>query len=620
MSKGQKYCHWQSSKKQASSCYRKLFRYYCLLLGLLFINISQAQSIKTPADLPADLRWESNHTAPVFASNKAIQGGIFRTMITDFPPTFRQVGPNANSSFRGFLDANTLSLIDIHPQTDEYIPALATHWAIAADNKTAYFKLNPKARWSDGKPVTAADYLFTLEFMRSPHIIAPWYNNHYSKEITEVTQYDDYTISVTLGHAKPREDVLLNTSLSPTPKHFHQLDKHWVSWANWKVAPTTGAYVIGHFRKGRYIDFVKVKNWWGENERYYRHRFNVDKVRIKVIRNLNVGWNMFLKGELDSFALVLPEYWHERALSKEFDNGWIRKFWFYNETPQPAYGLFLNLDEPLFQDKNIRQAIVYTLNIDKMNRSLLRGDYDRLPNFNTGYGDYSNPNITAKPFDLKKAEQLLKAAGWQTVGDDGIRRKNGQRLSFKVSYSVPIHTPRLALLKEEMKKAGIDMQLQLLTGASAYRNVMEKKHQAAWMGWGTGTRPAYRQHFHSDNAHKPQTNNITNTDSPEMDKLIEAYRRATKKSARVRLAHQIQLLIADMGAYIPTYMVPYTREAAWAYIRLPDDIAPKKAGQLFDPMGLGILWIDPTVQQQINHKKKLPAETIIETRYRIGEK
>lgn len=608
--------HRQSAGKLLSV--EKIFKVIGIFWAILYIGTAHAQSVKTPADLPTDLVWQSNDSAPVFASEQAISGGTFRTMINDFPPTFRQVGPNSNSSFRGFLGTNNLSLIGIHPQTDEYIPELATHWAIAADNKTAYFKLNPAARWSDGKPVTAADYLFTLEFMRSPHIIAPWYNNHYSKEITAVTQYDDYTISITLGTAKPRDDVLLEASISPTPKHFHRLDENWVTWANWKIAPTTGAYVIGNFRKGRYIDFVKVKNWWGRDLRYFRHRFNVDKVRIKVVRNLNVGWNMFLKGELDSFAVILPEYWHERAAGKAFDNGWIRKFWFYNETPQPAYGLFLNLKEPLFSDKRIREAIAYALNIDKMNKQLLRGDYDRLPNFHTGYGDYSNPDIKPKPFDLDKANALLDAAGWDKVGDDGIRKKDGKSLAFKVSYSRAIHTPRLALLKEEMKKAGIDMQLQLLTGASAYRNLMEKKHQVAWMGWGVGHRPAYRQHFHSDNANKPQTNNVTNTSDPEMDELIAAYRAATSKPERVRLAHALQQKVADIGAYIPTYMVPYTREAAWAYVRLPEDIAPKQAGSLFSPMGLGTLWIDPTIKEKIKNKEKLPPTTIIDRRYRIG--
>ncbi|PIE39743.1 MAG: ABC transporter substrate-binding protein, partial [Gammaproteobacteria bacterium] len=75
--------------------------------------------------------------------------------------------------------------------------------------------------------------------------------------------------------------------------------------------------------------------------------------------------------------------------------------------------------------------------------------------------------------------------------------------------------------------------------------------------------------------------------------------------------------IADIGAFIPTYMVPYTREAAWAYVRLPDDIAPKRAGSLFDPMGLGTLWIDKNIQQQIKNKEKLAPETVIDKRYRI---
>ncbi len=268
---------------------------------------------------------------------------------------------------------------------------------------------------------------------------------------------------------------------------------------------------------------------------------------------------------------------------------------------------------------HVRDAIAYALNIDKMNNTLLRGDYDRLPQFSVGYGDYTNPDIAAKPFDLGKAAALLQQSGWQ-MGADGIYQKDGRRLSFKVSYSAAIHTPRLSLLKEEMKKAGIEMQLQLLTGASSYRNLMEKKHQVAWMAWGTGLRPAYRQFFHSDNANKPQTNNVTNTADAEMDALIDAYRAATSKAERVRLAHAIQVRIAEIGAFIPTYMVPYTREAAWAYVRLPKDIAPKTAGSLFDPMGLGTLWIDPNIKAQIDDKVDLPVETIIDERYRIGKK
>lgn len=586
-----------------------------LIVFLLFVvGIISTANAK---ELPSNIVWQSNDSAPIFASDKAIKGGVFRTFIDDFPPTFRQVGPSSNSSFRGFLDSNALSLIELHPQTEEIIPALATHWAVAADNKTAYFKLNPNAKWSDGKPVTADDYVFMLVFMRSEYIVAPWYNNHYSKEIVSVTKYDDYTISVELGSAKPSQDVIINTNLSPLPKHFHQLNKDWVQWANWRVAPVTGPYQISDFHKGRYIDFSRVENWWGENERYYKNRFNVDKVRIKVVRNQNIAWNMFLKGDLDSFALVLPEYWHDRAFGDKFDKGWIRKYWFYNITRQPSQGLFLNLADPLFADKQVREAIAYALNIDKMNQTLLRGDYDRLPNFHTGYGEYTNPNIQAKPFDLAKANQLLDEAGWQSRDEDGVRVKASKRLAFKVTYSRGEHSARLALLKEEALKAGIEINLQLLTGASAYHNIMEKKHQAAWLGWSTGFRPAYWQHFHSDNANKPQTNNITNTADSELDALIMQYRESGDSAEKIKLAHQIQQKVADIGAYIPTYMVPYTREGAWAYVQVPDDILPKYASQIFDPMGLGTLWLDPQIKEKIDQGETLPKTTIVDETYRM---
>ncbi len=69
----------------------------------------------------------------------------------------------------------------VHPNTEEPVPSLATHWAFDKDGKTMYFKLNKNAKWSDDTPVTADDYIYTLEFMRSKHIQAPWYNDFYTK-------------------------------------------------------------------------------------------------------------------------------------------------------------------------------------------------------------------------------------------------------------------------------------------------------------------------------------------------------------------------------------------------------------------------------------------------------
>lgn len=119
------------------------------------------------ASLPADLQWQTNWDEPLFASSEAKFGGTFRTHIASFPQTLRSVGPDSNSGLRSFFLDETQALVDKHPNTLEWIPALANEWAFAGDNRTVYFKLNPSAKWSDGKPVTADDFVFMLKFYRS---------------------------------------------------------------------------------------------------------------------------------------------------------------------------------------------------------------------------------------------------------------------------------------------------------------------------------------------------------------------------------------------------------------------------------------------------------------------
>jgi microcin C transport system substrate-binding protein len=198
--------------------------------------------------LPEDIKWVTNNTDPVFASLDAKKGGTLRSAVMSFPLTFRVVGPDSNSSFRSAILSNQLGLIGIHPNTENIIPELATHWAFAKDKKTMCFRLNKKARWSDGKPVTADDFAYTLEFMRSKHIVAPWYNDYYTNEIEKVVVYDDYTLAVVATKAQP--DLHLRIGLNPTPRHFYgELDNEFVNKYNWKIVPNTGPYQISDFQK-----------------------------------------------------------------------------------------------------------------------------------------------------------------------------------------------------------------------------------------------------------------------------------------------------------------------------------------------------------------------------------
>jgi len=579
-------------------------RWLIVLCGVLAAPVALA----LPDRLPDNLVWETNDSDPEFAAPEAIRGGTFRTSMQSFPLTLRRIGPDSNGGFAGYLRYNQMSLVVWHPNTRRPIPSLASHWAFDPDGKTVYYRIDDAARWSDGVPVTAQDFEFTRDFMRSKQIVAPFYNDYYTTQVVDIRAYGDRIVGVEGATAKPPADLMYEYGISVVPKHFHKLDENWVSDFNWKIEPNTGPYQIAEVRKGKYIVFKRDPNWWANDRKYYRHRFNPDKIVIKVIRDPNVAFQHFLKGATDTFGLVMPQFWHEKATGPQFDNGYVGRYWFYNDLPQPAAGMFLNEDDALLKDRNVRLGLAHAMNFDRVIRTVLRGDYSRMQTFNEGYGEYDNTSIRARDFDLAKATEYLEAAGWHERGPDGILVKNGQRLSLRVTYGTPYHTDRLVVLREEARKAGIELELSLLDASSAFKQMQEKKHQIAWMTWANqGLSPEYWQFFHSANAHVPQTNNLTNHDDPAMDRLIDAYRASSTQRERVELAHRLEQMIFDSGAVIPSFEVPYTREAAWAWMKLPSWLGGRTSDQLFDPLEMsagvysagGLFWIDVAEKRRI---------------------
>ncbi len=590
--------------------------FYSALFFLVLTQLTWANEI-----LPENINWITNETDKVFASPDAKKGGTFRGSMSTFPLTIRSVGPDSNSGMIGALRANQILLVYRHPNTENRLPGLATHWAYDDDGKTMYFKLNQKARWSDGHPVTADDFLFGLEFMRSKHIVAPWYNNFYNEDFDKVIKYNDHTIAVVMRKPMP-ELVHFLESLMPQPKHYYkELTKDFVRKYNWKVVPNTGPYQISDINRGKSITWSRKKNWWGKDMKYYKGRFNVDKIVYTVIRDHTTVFEYFKKNKLDAFGLTLPSYWHQKAKDLDiYNKGYIKKSWMYTDSPEPARGLFLNQDKEIFKDKNVRYAFAHAMNMDKMIKGLLRGDYRRLHSVTTGYGRYTNLDARARPFDLDKVSTLMQQSGWQR-GEDGIWKKGDLKYSVTVLYVYDVHTDRLVLLKEEAKKAGIELKLKKMDGAAAFKMMLEKKHEVAWMGWGAQERPQYWGLFHSENAHKKQTNNITNTDDPELDSLIERYDASLSVDERVETAKMIQKKIWEIGAYIPTYKVGYFRVAFWRWWKFPKVPVTRFSGGLFDTYKIGIFWMDQEEKKRTLAAMKsgdvFEPETIIDTTFKV---
>ncbi|HFQ5302889.1 TPA: extracellular solute-binding protein [Vibrio vulnificus] len=608
-------------------------------VSLATLAALSALSFQTFAQsLPSDLNWLTNKNEPLFASEEAKRGGTLTTYMVSFPQTLRSVGPDANSGLRHYFMDGAPKLAQRHPNTGKWIPQLADSWAFDADNKTVYFKLDKNAKWSDGESVTADDYVFMMKYYQSKDIIDPWYNDFFTNSIKEVVKYDDYTIAIKTATAQSDDAlmVLINmpsNGVQPRPEHFFKGTKddnkdgmpdNFVRVFNFKAEPTTAAYYMDNVEKGKRVTFKHVgEDWWGYSNRYYQNRYNVDKVRINVIRDQDIALKHFEKGSLDFFDMILPEYWHSKADSEGFEKGYIQKFWGYNQAPQGAGGLWMNTAMPLLDDINVRKGIMLSTDYDGMITNIMRGDYSRKPHgLGFGHGQYDKPDNKAPEFDAEKAIAYFEKAGFDKIGADGIRvNEKGQRLSFAITYGYQSWTPRIAFLKEQAKLAGLEFTLNLVDGSSAFKYILEKKHQLAFLNMGSGEIPAYWEYLHSDNANKPQTNAHTNYSSPELDKLIEAYDAEFDQEKRFALSHQIQEYVAEANIIVPGYMVPYTRAVHWRWLKTPQTAMTKATENIFHPMDIGNFWIDKELKKEtekaMKSGKTFPKVAVVDDRYKM---
>jgi len=572
------------------------------------------------ADLPDDLTWEDGSDLPEIGDPAARKGGTLRLPLQDFPRTLRHVGPDANGNFRRFLlDYTMISLAIVYPENDaRHFPGLAQSWAVDSATSTVYVRLDPAATWSDGVPVTADDFFYMFYFYRSPHIVAPWYNNWYTNEYARITRYDTHTFSITLPQTKPDlADRVLR--LYPIPRH-HYLDlaADFVDRYQWEHMPTTGPYVIreADIRKGRSIALTRLDDWWGRDRKHFRYLFNPDSISFSVIRDTAKSFEAFKRGDIDMIPTDLTELWYDKLPDSdpEVARGFIHKSMFYNVHPRPPYGLWINTSRPLLDNRDIRIGISYASNWQLVIDSFFRGDASRLNTTNDGFGDFTHPNITARPFDITLAREHFRKAGFDESGPDGILvNASGQRLSVSLTTGYEHFRDVLTILKEEALKAGLELRVEVLDSTAGWKKMQEKKHDIAFVAFAGFLEmyPRYWEQHHSVNAYdqafladgsvnparqvKAQTNNLESIAIAELDRLIERYDASPDRAEMVALAHQMEELMFDHGSFVPGFMFGYYRIGHWRWLRFPESFNVKHSR---DHLGWFLFWVDEEAQRE----------------------
>ena len=586
-----------------------------------------------PTDLPKDLVWHDGSEQKEFADSRAVRGGTLRQFTPSTPPTLRRVGPNANNGFRGELyDNNDFGLLSSHPNTDEPIPALATSWAMSPDGMTAYFRLDPKAQFTDGQPITADDYFYAFYFHRSPWAKADWYADFYTREWGGITKYGAHTIAIKAPRKRPYQLEQLG-ELRPLPRNFFKdFGPNYEKLYNDRFQPTTGAYFVGPtgFQREKSVTLTRVQDWWGDHRKFYRHRYNPDVIEYGVIREIDSAYASMLAGEIDFMPIMMPRYWYGTNEKKAYQNGFLTKAQFFNDIPRPPYGLYLNTQKPLLADLDVRVGLQHATDFQRVIDGFYRGDYARLNQFSEGLGKFTDPSIRPRRYSPELARAAFAKAGFTQVGPDGIlMNAAGERLSFRLTFDTSDRRKYLATLVESARRCGVEYRPETLEHTTMYRKVMEKNHDIVFWAWSVSGRiPALWESHHTDNAvekladgrkvPKRQTNNITGIDDPALSKLIDQFRNATEEDEMIKLSFRMQHRIHALADFIPGFKVPGYRIAHWSWVKFPEGFDVRSAE---DPGQYGLFWLDPR-QREVDLKDFLDGKvrgapkTVIEDRWR----
>lgn len=509
---------------------------------------------------------------------EAPKGGNFVRSIGGEPPTVHPI--MSTDVFASRVHDLTLDSLLERKATDwEWAPRLAEKWEVSKDGKVFTFTLRKNATWHDGKPVTAEDVKFSFEAVFEPkyqaaHLIP------FLQSIEKMEVIDTHTIK---AYAKEKyyKNFDVVATMSIIPKHvYSDVEK---SRKMTRTLVGSGPYMLSKFDRGQKIILKRNPNWAPAQDAYFKGAYNFETIDFRFYKDENIEIERAKKGELDMIELRAESYvkktsggpWDKTLLKKKIEN----------DAPKSYNFIGWNFRRDLFQDKNVRVALAHLMNREEINKKFMYGFSELAtgPTFNRS--EFASPNVKPLLFDTKKAQELLAASGWTDSDKDGTLDKEvkGQKVPFKFTMIYPNKDTEKywTLYQQDLKKAGINMELKFLEWNSFLKLIDEGNFDAATLAWGASDIDwDPKQIWHSSSAVVGGSNFI-NYKSAEVDKLIDEARLTLDKKKRVQLLQKVYEIVANDAPYVFLFNSKYGFYAHAKSIGMPGDTLRYNTGLSF---------------------------------------
>jgi microcin C transport system substrate-binding protein len=313
----------------------------------------------------------------------------------------------------------------------KYVPGLATHWQIDDDKMTYRFRMDPRARWADGREVTADDVVATVEHMVNPDRKDPLVQKYWDDMIDYAKVLDKYVVEIKTREPRWRNFITISNGLAVYPAAYIRMDgaTYLEDW-NWKLPPGTGPYEVRpeDIKKPRSITLRRRKDWWQGDFPENKGTYNFERIEWLIIRDMELMYQKLLAGEIDLYLVGRAQRWVDE-LDREpvIQKGWVQKRKIFNKNPEGYGGFCFNVRQKPFDDIRVREAFAHLFNREKLFEKILLYQYEYTKSYFPGQ-QWERENAGRVRYDPEKARKLLAEAGWTKRNKAGyLVNERGER-------------------------------------------------------------------------------------------------------------------------------------------------------------------------------------------------
>ncbi len=512
---------------------------------------------------------------------------------------FSQIGPDQayNQNFLTFNSLNTFILkgdaaqgmemtfatlmVRAGDEPDATYGLAAAKVRRSADGLSYRFFIRPEAKFHDGTPLTAQDVAFSLNILKDkghPLIIQAL------RDFAGAKADDDASVTVSFKPKRARDVPLFVAGLPIFSRAYYATKPFDESTLD--VPLGSGTYKVGRFEPGRYIEYERVKDWWGADLPVARGQDNFDIVRFEYYRDRDVGFEGFSAGNYLFREEFTSRFWATRYDFPAAKDGRVKRDEIPDDTPSGAQGWFINTRRRQFADARLREALNDAFDFEWTNKTIMYGAYlrtvsvfqnsDMMAQGEPSSGEvallepfhsslpaevfgapYTSPVSDGSGEDrvlIRKAAQLLQDAGCAIQNGKRVL-PNGEPVTVEFLIDEPSFEPHHMPFIRNLATLGIDATLRIVDPVQYQSRLKDFDFDIAIDRFSFSSTPgnSLRSFFSSQAAALKGSNNLAGISDPVVDALIDTIVAADSRPALVTACRALDRVIRAGRYWIPNW-------------------------------------------------------------------